>query len=253
MSALRAVRHCSTRFGTVFAAFQICGAAWAQEPPAPADSVPTDSVPPSTAVAHGHGGMLFAIAAFTVVSAVAPSAFTALTTPDTTRRLASPTRDHFSVYLAAGGSLIEGQTWTYSGSVDLLKGGWYADLRVETFHLPLQFQYQSLSGGYLFRPKRGAAGGVTIGYRRASREPAQRGVMIGFPLLVDGSDGTMRLEPTYVFSPRGVNWNYRFLGELAIGESPYFWGLNVDAKSLPLERRSRLFTSAFALLFGVRL
>lgn len=110
-----------------------------------------------------------------------------------------------------------------------------------------------MSAGYLFRPKRGAAGGATIGYRRASRYPAQRGVMISFPLIVDGYDGTMRLEPTYVLSPSGVNWNYRLLMEAAIGESPFSWGLDFEAKSLPLERRSKLFTSALALMIGVRL
>jgi hypothetical protein len=253
-SAFRMLRDRGTRLVVMGSAvIQICGIAWAQEPPARPDSVPTDTLPPKSAVPPGHGGLLFAMAAFTVVSAVAPSAFTTLTTADTTRQLGSPTKDHVSAYLTVGGSWIEGQTWAYSGSVEVLKRGWYAEMRVETFHLPRHFQYQSFSGGYLFRPKRGAAGGVTFGYRRASRDPAQRGVMIGFPLIVDGTDGTLRLEPTYVFSPSGVDWNYRFLAELAIGDSPFSWGLSVDAKALPLERRSKLFTSALALMLGGRL
>lgn len=237
------------RFGIAgFVFVQICGVAGAQEPKAPADSVPTDTV-----VAYRHGGMMFAMAALTVVSAVAPSVMTKLTTPDTSRKLSSTTRDHVSAYLAGGVSWIDGQRGTYSASIEVLERGWYAEMRVENFHRREHFRYQSLSAGYLFRPKRGAAGGATIGYRRASRYRAQRGVMISFPLIVDGYDGTMRLEPTYVFSPSGVNWNYRLLMEAAIGGSPFSWGLDFEAKSLPLERRSKLFTSALALMIGVRL
>lgn len=77
--------------------------------------------------------------------------------------------------------------------------------------------------------------------------------MIGFPLIVDGYDGTMRLEPTYVFSPSGVNWNYRLLVELGIGDGPFTAGLSIDARTLPLERRTKLFTSAAGLTIGVRL
>jgi hypothetical protein len=202
---------------------------------------------------YHHGGMMLAMAAFTVVSAVAPSVMATRATPDTTRKLRSTTRDHVSAYVAVGASWIEGQTSAYSASIELLENGWYAEMRVETFHLPQHFQYQSVSGGYLFRPKRGVAGGATIGYRRASRDRTQRGVMIGFPLIVDGYDGTARIEPTYVVSPSGVNWNYRLLVELAIGDSPFSWGLSMEAKALPLERRSKLFTSALALLVGARL
>lgn len=247
------VRGSRILFAAAFLFIQICGVARAQEPKAPADSVPADTVLPDSVRAYRHGGLLFAMAAFTVVSAVAPPVMMTQATPDTTRTLSSPTSDHVAAYVAGGVSWIEGQTGTYSVSVELLERGWYAEMRVETFHLPKHIQYQSLSGGYLFRPKRGVAGGATIGYRRASRDRTQRGVTIGFPLIVDGYDGTGRLEPTYVFSPSGVNWNYRVLMELAIGDSPFSWGLNIEAKSLPVERRSRLFASAFALLIGMRL
>lgn len=242
------------RFGIAgFLCIQICRVMWAQEPKAPADSVPRDTVPSDSVPLHHPHGMVLGLAAAALVLAVAPSVATTLATPGDTAMPGSPARDHVSAYVTGGGSWKEGQTWAYSASVELLKNGWYTEMRVETFHLPRHFQYQSLSVGYLFRPKGGVAGGATIGYRRASRDRTQRGVTIGFPMMVDGTDGTVRVEPTYVFSPSGVSWNYRFLGELAIGDGPFSWGLSMDAKSFPLERHGKLFTSAFALLIGVRL
>jgi hypothetical protein len=242
------------RFGiAAFLCIQICRVTSAQEPKAPADSVPRDTVPSeSVPVYSRHGLLLPALAAAALVLAVAPSAATTLATPGDTAMPGSPTRDHVSAYVTGGGSWIEGQTWAYSGSVEVLRNGWYAETKVETVHLPRHFQYQSLSVGYLFRPKGGVTGGATIGYRRASRDRTQSGVTLGFPMMVDGTDGTARVEPTYVFSPSGVNWNYRFLGELAIGDGPFSWGLSIDAKSFPLERHGKLFTSAIALLIGVR-
>jgi hypothetical protein len=238
----------------VFLFIQIWRVMWAQEPKPPADSARADTVPSDSVLIYPqHGGLFAALAAAAVVSAVAPSAATTFATPADTTMLASPVRDHVSAYVTGGGSWIEGQTWAYSASIEVLENGWYAEMRVETFHLPNHFQYQSLSGGYLFRPKGGVAGGATIGYRRASRDRTQRGVMISFPLLVDGGDGTARLESMYVFSPSGVNWNYRFLGEFPIGDGPFSLGLSIEAKALPLERRTKLFASSFALLMGVRL
>lgn len=240
------------RFGiATFLFIQICGVAGAQEPKAPADSVPADTLPRDSVRVVQHGGLMFAMAAFVVVSAVAPSALTTAATPDTTRPRVSRTTDHLSTYATVGASWIEGHTWSYAASIDVLRSGWYAEMRVEAFYLPEHFKYQSLSAGYLFRPKRSVAGGATIGYRRASRDRAQRGVMIGFPLIVDAADGSMRLESTYVFSPSGVNWNYRLLMELAIGDSPFSAGFTAEAKTLPLERQSKLFASTIALLIGI--
>jgi hypothetical protein len=240
------------RFGiAAFLFIQICGVAGAQEPKAPADSVPADTLPRDSVRVNHHGGMMFAMAAFVAVSAVAPSALTTAAMPDTTPSRLPRAADHVAAYVAVGASWIERHTWSYAASIELLRSGWYGEMRVEAFYLPEHFKYQSLSGGYLFRPKRVVAGGATIGYRRASRDRAQRGVMIGFPLIVDAADGSMRLESTYVFSPRGVNWNYRLLMELAIGASPFSAGFTAEAKTLPLERHSKLFASTIALLVGI--
>lgn len=243
-----------TRFGiAAFLFLQICGVAGAQEPKAPADSVPADTLRRDSLPPHQHGGLMFAMAAFVAVSAVAPSALTTTVAPDTTPPRVPRATDHVAAYVAVGASWIEGHTWSYAASIEMLRSGWYAEMRVEAFYLPEHFKYQSLSGGYLFRPKRVVAGGAIIGYRRASRDRAQRGVMIGFPLIVDGADGSMRLESTYVFSPSRVNWNYRLLAELAIGDSPFSAGFTAEAKSLPLKRQSKLFASTIALLIGARL
>lgn len=234
-----------------FLFLQIYGVAGAQEPKAPTDSVPPDTSARDSVRAGQHGGMMFALAAVFAVAAVAPSALTTSAMPDTTPSRLPRAADHVTAYVAVGASWIEHHTWSYAASIEMLRSGWYGEMRVEAFYLPEHFKYQSLSVGYLFRTKRVVAGGATVGYRRASRDRAQRGVMIGFPLIVDAADGSTRLESTYVFSPSGVNWNYRLLIELAIADSPFSAGFTAEAKTLPLERQSKLFASTIALLIGI--
>lgn len=222
------------------------------------DTLPRDTITVDVAYPEArHDPLLFpALAAATAVILVVPSAALALMVPvDTTESTFWEGR--VSAYVTGGFSWQEEQEGVQSANVELLWNGIYGAVRVENFELPRHFQYQSVRGGYLLHPKRGVAGGVTVGYRRAPQDRSHQGVEIGFPVFTGSRKGTLRLEPTYVFAPGGVSWNYRFQGDYPISGGPLFFGLCMEAKTVRMDRtlfrRVEPFTSAFALVLGARL
>lgn len=233
-------------------------ASLAQQPEERPDSAATDSLRRDSVRSYAHDPRMFAMMLVGIpVLALAPGLGVVFAAPvDTSIRLTRLLEDHISVHVTGGRSgKKDGQTWAYSGSVELLRKHWYAEMRVENFHLPKHFQYQSISGGYLVRAKRGIAAGVILGYRFAPRDRGQEGVAVGFPYWIDLGRGTMLLEATYVISPPGPSWNYRGQFEFPLGDGPLSWGFSVEAKTLPFltEEEGETFTSSIALLFGIRL
>jgi hypothetical protein len=163
--------------------------------------------------------------------------------------------DHWAAYVSVGGYFHRGQTWAHSASLEVLRKSVHAELHVEDFWRPRHVRYFTLRAGYLWHPRRRAAGGVTLGYVHADRDPAQRGLEIGVPLFVGSSSGTMRLEPTYVLSSSGLLWSGRLQLEFHIPGGPYFVGANMVGKSLQLRSdpsRDDLAARAVTLLFGTR-
>ncbi len=211
----------------------------------PADSAKTDSIP---RYVH-HPLMLPAMAVGIAILALAPAVGALAAAPmDTSVKLTWLLRDHAAVRVAAGRSGKHGQTWTYSADLEMLRGSWFGEARLENFHLPRHFQYQSVGAGYLFRQRRGIAGGPLLGYRRAPRDPRQSGFYLGLPYLIDMGGGVMRFEATYVFSSGGPTWNYRWLAELPLGKGPFSFGLAAESKSLPLDDSdAHSFTSSIGL------
>lgn len=248
----------------------------AQQPDPPRDTVPPDSVRRDSVItdsvrrdslperwrygSHHVGGYLSLLAGFGVfaVIAIAPAPLAKWWGAQDSTDMAFWT-DHRSFYGTVGGIFDEGQTWAHSVNVEVLRGGRYAELRVEDFYRPRHFQYITVRGGYLFHPKRGAAGGVTLGYRHAQRDPGQQGVEIGLPLFVAfprTPKGTIRLEPSYAFAPDGAFYSYRFQVDYPVRGGPYVAGVSVVGKSVTLNpgyARKGYFASAVALLIGARL
>lgn len=220
------------------------------------DTVPTDSLP-QDAFYRGSihppllNPLVFAVVSITFV--VFPAPFAAWLGKE------GPTEmefleDHLAVYATVGGSLQKGQTGAHSVNAEILRKGMHGELQLEDFWRPRYVRYLTVRGGYLWHPRRHAAGGVTVGYVHANREPGQRGVEIGVPLLVGNRTRTFRVAPMYLLSPKGAFWNYRVQLELLIPGGPYFAGLNAVGKSMPLRRSvPAVFpSSALTLLFGAR-
>ena len=169
--------------------------------------------------------------------------------------------DHRAAYVTAGGYFHKGQTWAHSVHFETLRGGVYTELKVEDFYRPRRLRYLTARGGYLFRPRPTAvAGGVTVGYRYLHRDRRLQGLEIGLPLLIgfptNGRAGTIRVEPSYVFSPaRVISYNYRFQLDHPIAGGPYFAGVAVVWKSYEMYPESPCegsCSSVVTLLFGTR-
>lgn len=217
---------------------------------APSDSIPADSARTDSIPRHVHHPLLLpAMAVGIAILALAPAVGVLAAAPmDTSVKLTWLLRDHAAVRVAAGRSGKHDQTWTYSADLEILRGSWFGEARLENFHLPRHFQYQSVGAGYLFRHKRGIAAGPLVGYRRAPRDHRQSGFYLGLPYLIDLGGGVMRLEATYVFSSGGPTWNYRWLAELPLGKGPFSFGLAAESKSLPLDDSDAYsFTSSIGL------
>ena len=168
--------------------------------------------------------------------------------------------DHRSVYLTIGGMFGAGEGWAQSTNVEMLHGRVLTEVAFEDFHRERRVQHLTFRGGYLFHPRRGTGGGLTLGYRYAGRGWVQSGVEVGLPFLIGDSTRTGRIEPTYVLSQHGVLWSYRLQYERRLGGGPYFAGLRATGKSAPLNTGHPLypfepreyFAQAVALLFGTR-
>ena len=225
---------------------------------APSDSIPADSARPDSAPRYVRPHdplMLPAIALGVAILVVAPAAAVLPAPPvNTTVALTWLLRDHAAVRLAGGHSGQHGQTWTYAAELEILRGSWFGEARLENFHLPRHFQYQSAGVGYLVRSKRGIAGGPVVGYRRAPRDLRQSGLYVGLPYMSDLGGGVGRFEAIYVFSSGGPTWNYRFLAEMPIRKGPYSAGLTLEGKSFPLDdSEGEFFTSSIGLHLTRRL
>ena len=218
----------------------------------PSDSIPADSVPTRSSGNHPDDPLLLVgMAAAAVILTFAPATGVLIAAPmDTSVKLTWLLRDHTAVRVAAGQSAEPGQTWTYSLDLEILRGSWFGEARLENFHVPHHFQYQSIGAGYLFRYKRGIAAGPLVGYRRAPRDRRQDGFYVGLPYMMDAGGGVLRFETTYVLSSGRPTWNYRWLAEFPIGKGPFSFGLAIDAKSLPMDASD---DGVFASSFGLHL
>lgn len=197
-----------------------------------------------------HPLFLPALAGFGLVMAAAPPALflaPGLTRPDSTLTLAD---NYIAVYVTGGGIGENGPTsWTNSEHLEVLRGHLYASVSLEHFQVKERLRYHTIRAGYLFRPKRAFAGGLTIGYRGVSGGGGQDAAIISLPLTIGGQVAAARLEPTYVIWREGVSWTYRFQGEFYGLPEPLFLGAVVDAKPL---RHGGPYFGTLALLFGIR-
>lgn len=242
--------------------------AGAQTPQPPRDSVAldsarsgradTDTVPPDSGrrgPVHPVWGPLLIPGAYValMVAAIAPAPLARWWGP------AGPTRmalldNHAAVHLSLGGQ-IEGPPTVASGiHAEVIRNGWHAQLRGEDFGRPPDILYVTARGGYLWRPKRYAAGGVTMGLVHASGDSRQQGVELGFPLFVGMRTGTIRVEPTYVLSPDGPLWSYHVQLEGHLPGERYVAGMSATGKSLPLvsEVRDDFAVQALRMSIGRR-
>jgi hypothetical protein len=148
-----------------------------------ADSARADS---TRAVSPNHGPIALAVAAFVAV----PSALLLLPgvecSPDTAR-LGFWRPRVVSAFVtgrgAVGGADADEEGGTLSADMEVLWRGVYAAGRLEHFHLPARLQSRSAWVGYLIRPTRAVAGGVTLGYREAHGRRLPEGVEVGFPVM----------------------------------------------------------------------
>jgi hypothetical protein len=244
--------------------------ALAQQPETPADSVQRDSVaqdstPPDPRPPSHHSLWMYLLipvgVAAMVVMGAAPASYAFLEAPAERPPLAI-LEEHRAAYVSLGGLFYEGETMAHSANFEMIRKGVLVELKVEDFYRPYHFQYLTARAGYLFHPNVGAAGGVTVGYRHAHRDPTQAGLEIGLPLYIGVRQptGTMRLEPTYVVSGHGVLWSYRVQADFPLPGTPYIAGFSGVGKSYPLtgghprhdHPRKSLYVGAFTLLFGAR-
>lgn len=261
--ALAFALHIGTGLGSVSCA------ALAQGPPTPRDSILRDSVHsdsirkdslPTDSIHRGpiHDPrmylMVYGAPVLIMLLVAAPAPF-AKWGGEAGRTTMAFLDDHQAAYISVGGYFHEGQTWAHSVSLEVLRRSVHAELHVEDFWGPRHVRYVTVRGGYLWHPRRSAAGGVTLGYVHADRDTAQRGLEIGVPLFIGGSSRTVRVEPTYVLSSSGVLWSGRIQLEYHIPRRPYFVGASMVGKSLQLRSnpsRNDLAVRAVSVVFGTR-
>lgn len=143
------------------------------------------------------------------------------------------------------------ETWAYSASVEMLIRGIYVEARNEHFRLPEHYEYRTIRAGYFLHPVPEAAGGITIGYRDARGIAGHSGLEVGFPFITGAEHWWLRYEAAYVMS-RTPSWNYRFHAEKLLGDGPFYVGLNVEGKTLPLREGSKVASIPIVLSVGVR-
>lgn len=166
-------------------------------------------------------------------------------------------RDERAVAMALGGTFHGGQTWAHAIGLETFRGNVHAEAAVEDFWRPRHIEYVSARVSYLWHPRQLVAGGVSLGYMRADIASAQRGVELGLPLLLAGTNGgDVRFEPTYTLGQRGIVFNYRLQLRAPIARSRYFAGASLVAKGNP-PPQSAVYPGDFTatgvmLLFGSR-
>lgn len=262
----RCVRYAALALAVSLAipAAAACGPALAQTPAAPADSVPkesvaSDSLPPDSVRArpiHPPWAYLIlpAAVAAAVVAGFAPAPAARWIGPRGPNDMAFMD-DHWAVYGSVGALFHAGETWANSASLEVVRRGVHVEVHAEDFWRPRHVRYLTARGGYLWHPRRQAAGGVTLGYVHVDGDRARRGAELGLPLTVGNRIGTVRLEPTYVFAPGGTLWSYRLQVERYLPRRRHFVGASVTGKSQPFASESpdaRFAASAVSLVFGTR-
>ena len=189
----------------------------AQRPPTPPDSTArdsslTDSSSSAVAGRSAHGATILLVPVFVVFGAVlltapAATAFIGTSGENTNTFIQNRT----TLFTFVGGHFHDGQTWGSAVELEAVRNWLYFAVSREDYYGGRRASYSAARVGYLFHPKRYTAGGVTIGYRQSDDHARTGGVELGLPLVMGLDDApSMRLEPTYVFSPVGVLWNYRF-------------------------------------------
>jgi hypothetical protein len=227
-------------------ALLLAGPVVGQEKLTPVDSTEVDSAPPNP---H-HPLMLPAIVGAGLVMFVAPPLLLLprnLIAPDSTRILPNSS---LTLYLTGGGIGERWPTsWTNAEHLEVLSGHLYGAASIEHFHVRERLRYYTLRAGYLFRPKRGFAGGLTLGYRRVSGGGGRDAALIGLPFMTGFEKVAARFEPIYVISRDGVSWTLRFQAELYGLPEPLLTGFVIDVKPL---RQNGPYQTTLALLFGIR-
>jgi hypothetical protein len=235
---------------SLIAAVVLSQAAMAQSPSTRADSIASTEQHTDSAVArrtHDPRMLLLLPAGAAAVLAIlfvpAPLAFW-LGDPDSTHRAFLPRQQ--AVSMALGGRFQNGQTWSHAIGLEAIRGDVYGEIAIEEFWRPRHIQYVSVRGGRFWHPRKGVAGGLSVGYMHANAEVRQRGPEIGLPLLVADSVGrSLRLEPTYVVGAAGVVFNYRLQLRTPIARSRYFAGASLIGKGNPQPPRSSAYPGDF--------
>jgi hypothetical protein len=162
--------------------------------------------------------------------------------------------DHSAASLSLGGRFAEGETWANGVSLEMMRRPVRAEVQMEDFWRPRHVRYITARGGYVWHPRRAAAGGVTIGYVHSDGDAAQSGPELGLPLFIGSRDMTMRIEPTYVFSAEGPLWTYRLQMEGYFPRREYFAGFAMVLRSYPLRSNAgdEFAAQAVTALFGKR-
>lgn len=166
-------------------------------------------------------------------------------------------RHHAAAFLSGGPVFSQNQDlgWTHAEIVETRFGGVYAQARLEHYYLfPQNIRYEVAHIGYLWRTH-AAAGGVTVGYRRAAGPPIegrQQGIEVGLPLVVGDGDRPYLIESYYVATSPVTTWNYRLEHDWPVRGRPLTLGWRAEAMSFPLARGRRIAWFTLATVIGLR-
>lgn len=241
---------------------------YAQRPPAPPDSVPRDSVArdsvtsdslPADSIRRGPihpwwGPLVLPIAvvgALVLLYAPAPLASWAGTEGPSEMSFVN---DHVAFQASLGGRFSEGETWVNTVSLEVVRRRVHVEVRAEDFWRPRHMRYVTARAGYLWHPRARGAATVTVGYVHSANDASHSGIELGLPLYYGTRKLLARLEPGYVFSKRGLLWNYRAQFEVYLARERYVVGMNVMRKSLSFEasESDELSPQGVTALVGVR-
>ena len=183
------------------------------------DSVARDSTPPDIKPGSPHSPMMYLFIPVAVlgalVMAAVPASFALLEGPPDPSPLVI-VEQHRAAYISVGGLFYDGETWAHSANFEMISNGVLAELKVEDFYRPNHFQYVTARAGYLFHPNTGSAGGVTLGYRYAHRDPTQAGLE-NRPAALPHDEGFARAPAVRADLRRFEAW---FALELSLSERP---------------------------------
>ena len=190
------------------------------------------------------------------VLAIAPASWVLLAdSTDTTTVAGGPLAWHdvnVSAYVSTGAGTADTiANSTYAANLELSVRSVFASARFERLENPYHLRYLTLRAGRMAFRARMFAGGVTLGYRDAHGRGAHHGVEMAFPLIIGGRRWRMRFETAYLVG-NGAYYNYRFQVDWWLRRGPLFFGLDVDAKDLPLRSGAQIGPGSVALMLGVR-